>query len=143
MEKIMKEAYLEHANITVSNPDATASILCNIFGWQIRWSGEAMDNGYTVHVGGTDSYLAIYTNDQVSASANNDGRTIKNLNHLGIIVDDLAAIETRVIVAGYKPHNHRHYQNEGSNSKPSSNFYFHIIDELEIEVIHYGDQRSN
>ncbi|MBL4673727.1 MAG: hypothetical protein JKX81_15825 [Arenicella sp.] len=135
----MKEAYLEHANITVSNPDATASILCNIFAWKVRWSGEAMDNGYTVHVGGTDSYLAIYTNDQVSASASNDFKTIKNLNHLGIIVDDLALIEARVLAADCKPHNHRHYQNKDSSSKPSSNFYFHIIDDLEKEVIHYDN----
>jgi hypothetical protein len=135
----MKEAYLEHANITVSNPDATASILCKLFNWQVRWSGEAMDNGYTVHVGGAESYLAIYTNDQVSASTRNDVRTLKNLNHLGIMVDDLALIEARVLAAGYKPHNHRHYQNEDSNSKPSSNFYFHIIDDLEIEVIHYNN----
>lgn len=133
----MKEAYLEHANITVSNPDATASILCKLFDWQIRWSGEAMDNGYTVHVGGANSYLAIYTNDQVSTNASNDFKTIKNLNHIGIVVDDLALTESRVLAAGYKPHNHRHYKNQDSNSGPSSNFYFHIIDDLEVEVIHY------
>ncbi|MFT6407624.1 MAG: hypothetical protein ACJAQ6_001037 [Arenicella sp.] len=135
----MKEAYLEHANISVSNPDATAAILCKIFGWQIRWSGEAMDNGYTVHVGGNNSYLAIYTNDRVKTSVNNDFETLKNLNHLGIIVGDLASIEEKVLAAGYKPHNHRHYQNHDSSSKPSSNFYFHTLDNLEVEVIHYSD----
>jgi hypothetical protein len=135
----MKEATLEHANITASNPDATATLLCKLFDWQVRWSGEAMDNGYTVHVGGANSYLAIYTNDQVKASTTNDFATIKNLNHLGIMVDDLASTEAKVLAAGYKPHNHRDYQNQDSNSEPSSNFYFHIIDDLEIEVIHYSD----
>jgi hypothetical protein len=135
----MKEAILEHVNITVSDPDATAKILCNIFDWRVRWSGEAMDNGYTVHVGGVNSYLAIYTNDQVQTSTSTDFNIIKNLNHLGIMVDDLAYIEAKVLAAGYKPHNHRHYPNHDSNSKSSSNFYFHIVDDLEIEVIHYGD----
>jgi hypothetical protein len=133
----MKEAILEHVNITVSDPDATAKILCNIFDWRVRWSGEAMDNGYTVHVGGVNSYLAIYTNGQVQTSTSTDFNIIKNLNHLGIMVDDLASIEAKVLAAGYKPHNHRHYQNH--DSKSSSNFYFHIVDDLEIEVIHYGD----
>jgi len=64
----MQEAHLEHANLTASNPDAMAAILCDIFDWQIRWSGEAMDNGYTVHVGGDNSYIAIYTNDRVRAA---------------------------------------------------------------------------
>jgi hypothetical protein len=135
----MKEAYLEHANLTVSNPNAMAAILCTIFNWQVRWSGEAMDNGYTVHVGGKDSYLAIYTNDRVKTSDDNDFETIKTLNHLGIIVNDLASTEEKVVAAGYKPHNHRHHQNHGSNSTPSSNFYFHTLDNLEIEVICYGD----
>lgn len=126
----MKQAYLEHANITVSNPDATAAILCELFDWKIRWAGDSMDNGYTVHVGGENSYLAIYTNGQTRVSKNSDFKTIMNLNHLGIVVDDLAASEARVVAAGLKPHNHRHYQ-------PGASFYFHTLDELEIEVISY------
>jgi len=101
----MKEAHLEHANLTVSNPDALAAILCKIFDWTIRWSGDAMDNGYTVHVGGENSYLAIYTNDQTRNSKNNDFNAIRNLNHLGIVVSDLNKIETRVLATGHKPHN--------------------------------------
>jgi len=42
---------LEHMNITVPNPDDSAAILCELFGWHVRWAGEAKDNGYTVHVG--------------------------------------------------------------------------------------------
>jgi len=126
----MKEAHLEHANLTVSNPDALAAILCKIFDWTIRWSGDAMDNGYTVHVGGENSYLAIYTNDQTRNSKNNDFNAIRNLNHLGIVVSDLNKIETKVLATGHKPHNHRHYD-------PGSSFYFHTLDELEIEVISY------
>jgi len=133
----MQEAHLEHANITISNPDALAALLCNIFGWKIRWSGEAMDNGYTVHVGSKNSYIAIYTNDQTRESTGNDFRTIRNLNHLGVVVSNLSAAESKVIAAGFKPHSHREYQNSGATSRPSSNFYFHTLDDLEIEVISY------
>jgi catechol 2,3-dioxygenase-like lactoylglutathione lyase family enzyme len=127
----MTEAHLEHANITVSDPDAAAAILCNIFDWKIRWAGAAMDKGYTVHVGGEDSYLAIYTNDNIRASDTTDVQTVRNLNHIGIVVDDLSAIEAKVLAAGCQPHNHRHYD-------PGSSFYFHTFDDLEIEVVSYN-----
>ena len=54
-------ARLEHVNITVSDPDRTASLLGTLFDWKVRWSGPAKDGGYTVHVGSDDDYLAIYT----------------------------------------------------------------------------------
>ena len=38
-------ANLEHVNLTVSNPQATAAMLCKLFDWEIRWEGEAMDSG--------------------------------------------------------------------------------------------------
>ena len=37
---------LEHVNITVPDPDGSAAVLCQLFGWHVRWSGEAKDNGY-------------------------------------------------------------------------------------------------
>ena len=62
-EKHMTTAYLEHANITVENPDELASLLCTLFGWKVRWSGGAKNDGYTVHVG-------------------NDYKTLANINHI-------------------------------------------------------------
>jgi len=131
LDSAKKEAHLEHANITVSNPDAMADILCDIFAWKVRWSGDALDNGYTVHVDGERSYLAIYTNDETHISTNNDFKTINNLNHIGIVVDDLNLVELNVWDAGYTSHSHRHYQ-------PGSGFYFHTLDDLEIEVVSYN-----
>ena len=52
---------LEHVNYTVSDPDGTAKILCELFGWKIRWQGAAISGGHTVHVGEEESYLALYT----------------------------------------------------------------------------------
>ena len=128
----MKQAYIEHANITVSDPDATAAVLCQIFDWKIRWSGSAMDGGYSVHVGGQNSYLAIYTNNNTQRSEKNNHNTVLNLNHIGIVVDDLVKIEAKVSAAGFKPKSHQQYLENASS------FYFYTLDELEIEVICYS-----
>lgn len=32
----MKAAILEHVNVTVSDPDKTAAMLCDLFGWHVR-----------------------------------------------------------------------------------------------------------
>ena len=65
-------ARLEHVNVTVADPRATAAVLQDLFGWHTRWEGSAINGGFTVHVGGDDSYLALYTGpaggrDQVAA----------------------------------------------------------------------------
>ena len=32
----MSQAMLEHVNVTVSNPEQTAAMLCELFDWHIR-----------------------------------------------------------------------------------------------------------
>ena len=54
-------AVLEHVNITVSDAAATAARLCRVFGWKVRWSGPSIHEGHSVHVGGKDHYIALYT----------------------------------------------------------------------------------
>jgi len=54
-------AQLEHVNITVGDPDHIADLLTKLFDWEVRWSGASMNNGYTVHVGSDQSYIALYT----------------------------------------------------------------------------------
>ena len=44
------EAVIEHVNLSASDPDKLAEQLCQLFNWQVRWSGASMDDGYTVHV---------------------------------------------------------------------------------------------
>ena len=58
----MATAYLEHVNITVSDPDRTAKMLADLFGWRERWRGAAKDNGLSIHVGGDDFYVVVYAN---------------------------------------------------------------------------------
>lgn len=130
----MPEAMLEHVNVTVSDPIKTANELCELFGWRIRWQGEAKDNGFTVHVGGQNSYVAIYKPAKPLSSDGIDTYTTEGgLNHLGVLVDDLDAIEAKVIAAGYQPHSHADYE-------PGRRFYFHNADKVEIEVVSYRDK---
>ncbi|MEO1139165.1 MAG: VOC family protein [Pseudomonadota bacterium] len=121
---------LEHVNITVPHPQATAAVLCDIFGWHIRWEGAAMDDGYTVHVGDDDSYLALYAPAKTLTPMGNTYTQIAGLNHVGVTVDDLADVETRVKAAGYTPTNHGDYE-------PGIRFYFDGPDDIEFEVVQY------
>lgn len=128
----MTQAKLEHANITVRDPKATAEELCKLFDWTIRWEGAAISGGYTVHVGDDASYLAVYAPPGESHAANGSSySTLGGLNHVGIVVDDLDGIERRVKASGYTPHNHADYE-------PGRRFYFDTNDGIEIEVVSYA-----
>lgn len=122
---------LEHINITVPDPDDTAAVLCHLFGWKLRWSGGALNNGYSVHVGDTQSYLALYRPNKPLADRGDHYAQVAGLNHVGVVADDISAIEARVKAAGYTPHSHADYE-------PGQRFYFKGPDQIEFEVVHYG-----
>lgn len=121
---------LEHLNVTVSDPKETASILQDLFDWKVRWEGTAKDNGYTVHIGEDDTYLALYSPNKALKEGDNSYTTVSGLNHIGVVVDDLKATENRVINSGFKPHNHADYE-------PGERFYFDGPDGIEFEVVSY------
>ncbi|MEO8531695.1 MAG: VOC family protein, partial [Deltaproteobacteria bacterium] len=122
---------LEHVNLTVSDPLAFAAVLSDLFDWKIRWQGTAISGGFSVHVGGEDSYVAIYKPPgEVVATSNVSYETVGGLNHLGVVVDDLEAVEAHVIAAGYKAHSHANYE-------PGRRFYFDGPEGVEIEVVSY------
>ncbi len=123
-------ANLEHVNLTVSNPQATAAMLCKLFDWEIRWEGEAMDSGYTLHVGTSDTYLAVYATGQPAPADPVDSHLRTGLNHIGIEVADIRACEERVLAEGYATFNHASYE-------PGERFYFLDQDNIEFEVISY------
>ncbi len=126
----MTNATLEHVNVTVSDPQKTADRLCQLFGWNIRWQGDAIHGGSTVHVGSDDSYVAVYAHEKL-VKGNVDSYTTRGgLNHIGIVVDDLDAVEAKVLEAGYKTHSHADYE-------PGRRFYFRDDDEIEFEVVSY------
>lgn len=128
-------AELEHVNITVSDPKKTAAVLSDLFGWHIRWEGQAMAGlGYTVHVGTDDSYIAVYSGSdpaQTVPKADASYQMRGGLNHIGVVVDDLDATEAKVKALGLVPHSHADYE-------PGQRFYFHDADGVEIEVISYA-----
>ena len=94
------QAYLEHVNLTVPDADKTAAMLCTLFGWGIRWQGAAINGGHSVHVGDDDTYLAVYSPAADLRDADINKNRTGHLNHVGIVVSDLAAVETRVRAAG-------------------------------------------
>ena len=128
----MSPATLEHVNITVPDPKATAQWLCTLFDWEIRWSGDAIHGGHTVHVGNDQSYLALYTGPQGTpqAAKHTSYNQIGGFNHVGITVEDLDAVEDRVKSHGFEPHSHADYE-------PGKRFYFHDNDGVEYEIVSY------
>lgn len=123
---------LEHLNITVGDIDATASVLCDLFGWRVRWAGSSIYDGRSVHVGGDDTYLALYccADGQPRQAAQSSYDQKGGLNHIGVVVPDLDAVEAKVIAQGYEPNSHADYE-------PGRRFYFTQQDRFEIEVVQY------
>ena len=122
---------LEHLNVTVADPQATAEMLSDLFGWKIRWEGAGMDTGYTIHVGSDDTYLAVFSYGDNDESREESYRHRGGLNHVGIVVDDLDATEKRVKARGYVPGEHHDYE-------PGRRFYFKEENGIEIEVVSYA-----
>ena len=89
----MTHPFIEHVNLTVSDPDRTAGILSAIFGWHERWRGPARDGGRTIHLGSDAAYVALYTGPDGQHA---DAQYPKGapLNHVGVQVDDLDTIES-------------------------------------------------
>jgi catechol 2,3-dioxygenase-like lactoylglutathione lyase family enzyme len=126
-------ARLEHLNFTVADPLRFADLLSRLFDWKIRWQGSAIHGGHTVHVGGLDSYVAIYGGRPGVELAEMKDRysTRAGLNHICVVVDDLDHVEALVKVEGYTPYSHADYE-------PGRRFYFEGPEGVEIEVVNYG-----
>lgn len=127
----MATPLLEHVNMTVSDSRRTAKLLSALFGWKTRWHGPASDRGYTYHVGTDDFYVALYSTTHEIDEGPGGFAEIGRLNHIGVIVDDLDALEERVIAAGFKPFSHQDYE-------PGRRFYFRDDDNIEYEVVSYA-----
>ena len=120
---------VEHANLSVTDPDRSADMFKEMCGWKERWRGKSQKYGWSLHIGNPetgDTYLALYTGDHVTG----DYRKGQPLNHVGIVVGDLASAETAVKKAGLKPFGNDDYE-------PGRRFYFLDWDNIEFEVIAY------
>ena len=123
-------ALLEHANYTVSDPAKTAAWMEKIFGWHIRWQGDAIDGGTTIHVGTQDRYVALYTPTEMTTARPSSYTSAGGLNHIAVVVDDLEKTEALVKAQGFTPGSHYDYE-------PGRRFYFHDHDDIEYEVVVY------
>ena len=93
----------------------------------------AINGGYTVHVGTDDAYVAVYTGPdggKAQTAPHNNYLQRGGLNHIGIVVDDLDAVEAKVKALGLETHNHGDYE-------PGRRFYFHDETGMEFEVVAY------
>ncbi len=122
----MPKGFLEHANITVSDPDRSSALLQKLCGWHERWRGPSQLGGWTIHVGGERDYIALYNHDSPIP------RFAKGqpLNHVALVVDDLDGAEAIVKEAGLIPFSHDDYE-------PGRRFYFYDWDGIEFEMVSY------
>jgi len=123
----MPTGFLEHANITVSDPERSSTLLQALCGWHERWRGPSQLGGWTIHVGNDRDYLALYTRDEGPVGPFAKGAP---LNHVGLVVDDLVEAERLVVEAGLVPFNHADYE-------PGRRFYFFDWDHIEFEIVSY------
>lgn len=126
---MMSTLRIEHVNVSVSDAEASAGLMQRVFGWHVRWSGPARNGGRAVHVGSNEHYLALYS------PADTTGREYefikgRPLNHIGVEVADLEAVEARVSQEGLTPFEHGDYE-------PGRRFYFLDPDGIEYEVVSY------
>lgn len=127
----MSSIFLEHVNVNVTDPVKTAEILVRLFDWKIRWQGPALDGGYTVHVGGEESYIALYSPPRKLGEKPGEYSFKATLNHIGVVVDDIDSVESRVSSEGINTHSHQDY-------KPGRRFYFNDEEGIEYEVVSYS-----
>lgn len=122
----MPNGYLEHANITVSDPERSAALFQKLCGWHERWRGPALNNGRTIHVGTDRDYLAILHPRRSAAASVCQGRSAQPHRAGGgrSVEAELANVE-----AGLVPFNHADYE-------PGRRFYFFDWDGT-TEVVSY------
>jgi lactoylglutathione lyase len=125
--RAVEQATLEHVNVTTSAAQETAQLMVQAFGLHIRWEGPAKLGGHSIHVGTDGSYVALYTPPEDLKQARSDGQP----NHVGVLVGDLDATETKIRAAGYQPYAHADYE-------PGRRFYFRDRGGVEFEVVSYA-----
>lgn len=125
---------IEHANLTVTDPERSAQLFEKMLGWEERWRGKSQFGGDTIHVGEPGNgatYMALYTNEETRADSERRYSKGQPLNHVGLLVDDLDAAEKVVTDAGLEPFGHDDYD-------PGKRFYFFDWDGIEFEVVSYA-----
>ena len=123
--------FLEQVNLTVGDLDRSVGWYRELLGLELRWEGQAIGTDGMVraaHLGRGDCYLALFEASESGPPAPTYGRA--GLNHMGFVVDDLAATRARAVGLGVKPHFEPEYD-------PGRRFYVFDPDGIEIELVSY------
>ncbi len=119
---------IEHANITVSNVNASLAFYQQLFGGRVRWQGTTSNGNRAAHIGVDDTYLALFEADEAGVAPMGYGSV--GFNHLGFEVDDLDAYRARLRNMGVKLKGEEDYD-------PGRRLYFYDPDGVEIELVEY------
>ncbi len=105
-------------------------MLTELLGWKVPWSGETPGWGRSIHVVTDEEYVALFSPANGAKTAQISKQRVGNLNHIGVVVSDLDAVEQRVKNAGFEPYSHADYE-------PGRRFYFEDENGVEFEVVNY------
>ncbi|WP_330960495.1 VOC family protein [Photobacterium sp. 53610] len=122
--------YVEHANLTVRHLENTIQFLQTaIPEFSVRHLGQQPTHRWC-HIGTDETYLAlqeVVDRDQIDRHPYLD----LGINHIGLVVDDILQVRTRLLEAGYR-------ENEMETSHPwRERVYFYDKDGIEWEFIQY------
>lgn len=119
---------IEHANITVSNVNASVAFYQKLFGARVRWQGSTGNGNRAAHIGVDDTYLALFESD--SAGQAPYGYRTVGFNHLGFEVDNLDTYRVQLQSMGVEVTGEEDYE-------PGRRLYFRDPDGVEIELVEY------
>ena len=125
-------ARLEHANLIVRDIDATIRFIQTALpGYVVRHDAIDPDGRRGVHSGTGEAYLALNQATAEPAELWRPYTGRPGVNHLGIEVDDVDALRTRMLSAGYR-------ESTPPNSHPfRKRVYFYDPDGNDWEFVQY------
>ena len=127
--------YLEHANVTVPDIDASIEFLLTLEpNFQVRHDEQPKDSYRWAHIGSDQFYIALQEPELGTQAPYADHKSYRNfgVNHLAWVVEDFEATKKRLLDKGYElvmdatPHPHR------------KRAYFHDNAGGEWEIIGYN-----
>ena len=128
------QAYVEHANVTVSNiDDAIQFIQTAIPEFKVRHRGETQYRW--CHIGTDNSYIAL---QEMVAREKTDRAPYLDvgINHIGLVVNNVDQVKQRLLSDGYQ-------QNDIGEENPyRKRIYFYDRSGVEWEFIQYLTQDS-
>jgi catechol 2,3-dioxygenase-like lactoylglutathione lyase family enzyme len=120
--------HLEHVNLTVTDLDRSVAFYSDLLDLQLRWKGEIGGGLQGAHIGDDRSYLALFEADEAGPVRRDYDHP--GFNHVGFVVDDLAAARQRLQDLGATVHMEADYE-------PGERIYTTDPDGHEVELVAY------